>query len=440
VILPNTCCDQCFVFKLSPEGNPIWGTLAGGADDDQGLDIIGDTQGNTYVTGFTNANGSIAFGNNLTITTHNIGTNIYNYFAAKLDQSGVWQWATTFGNLPWDEPTNKYLERDIAISIDDSSNIYIAGGFDGTRNFGTKTLTAAGGTDIFLTKISSAGDIKWAIAGGSHKDDWANGVSADNLGNVYVTGEHRDSLFFGQTLVQNFKKRDAFIAKFDTQNGRCLWGKHAGNDEGNERGNDVFADKNCNVYVTGEVGGNATFGNILVENEGNPQIFVAKISTEGDWIWAATAGSSDTFDIRSNSIAMAQNDEIYITGNFRNTAIFGSNTLASNGKTDVFLAKINDFKLKNNCTIERKTLARAINIYPNPATSFINIAYFANKKENMDIKIIDITGRAVAHWTVTATNGQNNIERDLPILPTAIYYVYITTESIFSIQKLFIQQ
>lgn len=341
-ITPTACCDQCFVYKLDPSGNVLWGTMAGGSGDDQGLDITTDGAGNVYVCGFTNSNGTIDFGSNLNVTCANTGTHVYNYFTAKLNSTGAWLWGTTFGNLPWDPAANKYVERDIAMSIDDNGNLYVAGGFDGTRNFGTTQLTSVGGHDVFLTQISPAGTVNWAVSGGSDEDDWANGVAADSLGNVYVTGEHRDSMYFGSVLIKNFKKRDVFIAKFQSQDGLCLWGKRAGGDEGGERGNDVYANKSCDVYVVGEVGDKAKFGPIQADSLGGPQMFAARISPDGDWLWATTGGSNDTFDIRANSVVLGKNRNLYVTGNFRQSAILGGTNLTSAGKTDVFLVQIKD--------------------------------------------------------------------------------------------------
>lgn len=347
---PNTCCDQCFVYKADINGNIVWGNMAGGNGDDQGLDIATDYNGNSYVAGFMNAGGTMIFGDTMNVTGVNTGTHVYNYWVGKIDSAGNWKWATTFGNLPWDPAANKYVERDIAIRLGEDGDMYVTGGFDGTRTFGNTTLTSVGGTDVFLLKMTTDGVIQWAISGGSDEDDWANGVGTDSLGHVYITGEHRDSLYFGTVLIKNFKRRDVFVAKFDANDGTCIWGKRAGSDEGGERGNDIYADKNCNIFLTGEVGAKAKFGaDIVTDSVGSPHMFVARISPDGEWIWATTGGTIDSMDIRSNSIFAGRNKELFISGNFRGYSVFGDSSLTSAGKTDGFWASITDLSPYNNC-------------------------------------------------------------------------------------------
>ncbi len=347
---PNTCCDQCFVYKADVNGNILWGNMAGGNGDDQGLDIATDYNGNSYVAGFMNSGGTMVFGDTMNVTGVNTGTHVYNYWVGKLDSVGNWKWATTFGNLPWDPAANKYVERDIAIRLGEDGDIYVTGGFDGTRTFGNTTLTSVGGTDVFLLKMTTDGVIQWAISGGSDEDDWANGVATDSLGHVYITGEHRDSMYFGTVLIKNFKRRDVFVAKFDATNGTCIWGKRAGSDEGGERGNDIHADKNCNIILTGEVGAKAKFGaDILTDSVGSPHLFVARIDPDGEWLWATTGGTIDSMDIRSNSIFIGRNKELFICGNFRGYTVLGDSTFNSKGKTDCFVASLTDLAPYNNC-------------------------------------------------------------------------------------------
>jgi len=347
--LPQACCDQCFVYKISPTGTVLWGNMAGGYGDDQGLDLVNDNLGNSYIGGFMSGDtiwlgGTGIAQNTLAIPATNSGSHVYNYWVGKIDAAGQWVWGKTFGNLPWDPATFKYVERDIALCLDDNNNIFIAGGYDGARLFGSTTLTSVGGTDVFLQKMGTNGTIQWAIAGGSDKDDWANGVAADSLGNVYVTGEHRDSLNFslGNIWVKNYDKRDVFVAKFSDADGSCQWGKRAGSNLGSERGNDVYANKKCRVYVTGEVAAKGKFGPFEVDSIGSINAFVARISPAGNWLWVTTGGTVDTSDIRSNSITLGENNKLYICGNFRDDAKMGTNNFLSAGKTDAFLASLTD--------------------------------------------------------------------------------------------------
>jgi len=48
-----------------------------------------------------------------------------------------------------------FSDRGLGIATDGSGNIVVTGRFSGTANFGDTTLTSAGGSDIFITKLDA---------------------------------------------------------------------------------------------------------------------------------------------------------------------------------------------------------------------------------------------------------------------------------------------
>jgi gliding motility-associated-like protein len=336
--------DQGFLVKYDPNGNAIWGnyvTSTGG--DDQGLDVSSDDVGNIYVVGFMTGSNLKVGGNVVTVTNANGNAfNKHSYWIAKFNPSGIPQWAHCFGNLPFDTTYGKYIEREIAVCTDKQGGVYVTGGFDHTWPFGTGTLTSTGGYDVFVMKYDSSGSFKWATRGGSRKDDWANGICADNQGHIYVVGEHRDSLFYDTVIIKNFDGRDVFVMKMDASNGRPIWGKRAGTNNGSERGNDVKADSLCNVYICGDVWSGAEFGdNITTPPTNKLQSFVAKISPDGKWKWVSTGGGADSND-RCSSLDITKSGQIYTGGFYRTAPTFGSINLTYLGSSDAWLAKIQD--------------------------------------------------------------------------------------------------
>src|SRR5262245_55043723 len=91
--------------------------------------------------------------------THNSPLNAY---IALFTTDGVYQWSNAFniggGSL-------------MAVGVDASDNVYIAGYFDGTVNFGGSALTTAGSYDIFLAKFNSAGVHQWSKKFGAATQD-----------------------------------------------------------------------------------------------------------------------------------------------------------------------------------------------------------------------------------------------------------------------------
>lgn len=347
--------DQGFIARFDPNGNPLWGTFVcgdmatpsgGNYRDDQGLDVAIDRQGNIYTVGFMTTVTLYCGGNVVTATNPNTGQHKHCYWLTKMNSSGVFQWARTFGNLPWDPSAGKYIERDIALCVDEKDGIYVTGGFDSTRVFGNTTLTSAGGYDCFVMKYDSLGNFQWVTRAGSDKDDWSNGICSDKNGHIYMTGEHRDSLIMDTVLVKNYDKRDAFVFKIDAQTGKPYWGKRAGSDFGGERGNDVWADNQCNVYVTGDINEGAKFGdNIQTPINGlGVQTFLARMTPEGKWTWVTTGGGAGDDD-RSNAVAKGKANQVYMAGYFRNTAFHGSTMLTSAGSSDAWFGRLHDSML-----------------------------------------------------------------------------------------------
>lgn len=341
--------DQCFIVKFNSTGTPLWGkyVCSNSYGDDQGLDIAFDKVGNIYTVGFMTNTNLICGGSSVTATNPNTtGTHKQCYWLTKMNANGVFQWAKTFGNLPWDPAANKYIERDIAVCVDEKDGIYITGGFDGTRQFGDSTFTSFGGHDVFTMKYDSSGNFKWAKHAGSDKDDWSNGICSDKNGNIYFTGEHRDSLYLDSMLIKNYDGRDVFVFKLNAENGNPIWGKRAGGNLGSERGNDIWADKNCNVYVCGDINEGAKFGDdIDIPATGlGIQSFLARISPEGQWTWVTTGGGIGDED-RGNTLAKGKGNQVYFGGFFRQAATYGNTNLTSAGSSDAYFVRVHDSML-----------------------------------------------------------------------------------------------
>src|SRR3974390_405849 len=69
---------------------------------------------------------------------------------------------------------------------------------------------------------------QWAARGGSADDDQGAAIAVDKWGNSYVTGNYLSApgIFGNDTLPQN-GFNDVFIAKLNS-NGNFLWAKHGG--------------------------------------------------------------------------------------------------------------------------------------------------------------------------------------------------------------------
>lgn len=389
--------DQIFVSKMDLNGNCQWLIPAGGDGDDHGFDLTTDKSGNIYLTGFVSDNSyslsPIMFGTfSLTVPPGDSTA-----FVAKISPSGVYQWVKTFGGQDG--------ERDNRIEVDSAGNVYVTGGFYGTKTFGTTTLTAAG-VDIFVVKYDKNGNFIWVRQAGGPLDDRANAIAIDPKQQIFITGEFRDHCAFTlqDTLNNNGgpNGRDIFVAKMNTE-GTWIWEKKAGSNAGGERGNGIYANAKGNVFVTGTFADTAKFGGsitLISSPTTTVDVFVAAIDTLGKWRWAIKGGGM--LEDKGNGIACDDSCNIYTTGWFEQAASFGSAiNLSAYGSKDIFVSR-----LQGDC-FTYTTLATGIDYlnpkewngiaFPNPASEFIQIKVSGNNFDplHISIKFIDMLGRDV---------------------------------------------
>jgi hypothetical protein len=171
-----------FVTKINSNGSAlIYSTYLGGTASDCSNDIVVDSSGNTFVTGYTNSF-------NFPITTsaydtiHNAGSDA---FVTKLNSMGSALIYSTFlgGN-----------GSDIgsAIALDNIGNAYITGITDSSdfpTTFGTYDPSYNGYEDVFVTALNSKGTtLFYSTFLGGDTTDCGYGITVDVAGNVYITG------------------------------------------------------------------------------------------------------------------------------------------------------------------------------------------------------------------------------------------------------------
>ena len=196
---------------------------------------------------------------------------------------------------------------------------------------------------------AQAPNYRWARSIGATSNDQGKGIVTDQLGNVYITGEFRNTVDFDPgTSVFNLTSngaQDIFIEKLDSS-GNLIWAKNIGG-TGGDQGNSITIDTAGNIFITGQFQHTVDFdpgvGISNLASTGSTDIFVLKLDSSGNFIWAKGFGGTGT-DV-GLSIATDLIGNIYTTGYFAGSADFkpgpGSTFLTSNGGYDVFVQKLN---------------------------------------------------------------------------------------------------
>ncbi|HOC95100.1 MAG TPA: SBBP repeat-containing protein [Candidatus Cloacimonadota bacterium] len=245
-------------------------------------------------------------------------------------QAAGWNWAVSAGSSSTD--------KGWAVDRDAQGNVYICGEFSGSATFGSNTLSSRGGADIFVAKLDAEGNWLWVSQAGGNMNDIAYDVAVDTSGNVLVTGLYRNGAVFGNTTLSSTGSyTNIFVAKLDA-NGNWLWATRAGAGSANDEGRSLALDSSGNAIVTGCFRLTAYFGSYPITSSGNDDIFVAKISPAGTWLWAKKAGG-DGQD-RGYGVTLDSGGNIWLTGKYESTASFGDSSLTSLGGSDIFVARL----------------------------------------------------------------------------------------------------
>ena len=411
---------EIFIVKYDSLGNVLWAKNAGGNSDDGLVSAIStDASGNCYITGNFKSP-TITFGS-ITLTNANSNGYVADMFIAKYDSSGNVLWANSVGGMN-DESAN-------AIITDASGNSYVAGEFRSSAiTFGATTLNNASTNyyDIFLVKYDALGNVLWATKAGGLSDDRATGVSKDNAGNSYITGDFASSsLVFGSTTLINAGSSDLFLAKYDPS-GNALWANSNGGSV-SDGANSVAVDASGIIYVAGYFSSsNITFGSTTLYNSGMfSDIFVVQYDVFGNAVWATTAAGGTRDAI--NSIVVDASGDVYVAGYFySSTLAIGTFLLPNYNGTEkeanMFTAKIGKTDNVINYTVAEGNI---ISIFPNPSSGIFHLEINNGTASNAEIEIYDVLGKIVFKSVIL--NSETNI--DLSSAAKGIYFYHVVNET-----------
>ena len=228
------------------------------------------------------------------------------------------------------------LENGVGIALDASGNIVVTGYFSGTANLGGAGLVSAGQYDIFVAKYDGVGVHQWSQRFGSFNFDAGYSVAVDASSNVLLTGYFFGTVNFGGANLVSAGGNDIFLAKYSSL-GVHQWSKRYGALSA-DGGTSIAVNASSEVFLAGIFVGTADFGGGNLVSAGGQDIVVAKYAPDGAHQWSRRFGGI-TFDT-ANAIAVDVSGNAFATGYFENTVNFGTGNLVSAGQQDAFLVKL----------------------------------------------------------------------------------------------------
>jgi hypothetical protein len=280
-----------------------------------------DAAGNVILTG--NFLGTLNFGGSDLVSPVSL-----DIFLVKFSSAGTHQWSQRFG-----VSGHQYAQ---AVTTDASGNVFVAGYFDGTVNFGGADLVSAGAEDIFVVKFNAAGAHQWSAHFGDAGGQFCYSVATDAAGNVYLPCNFTGTVDLGGGVLTSAGSSDIALARFNAA-GTHQWSQRFG-DTNAQYGFSAATDPSGNVYLGGWFAGTVNFGGTALTASGGYDVCLAKFNAAGAHQWSKRWGSPDSQYLQCVTTDASSN--VYLTGHYFGGINFGLGPNPSAGGDDIYLAKL----------------------------------------------------------------------------------------------------
>lgn len=249
------------VLKLTPAGEVAWGRRASQATPGFYRDfesVRSDGLGGCYVVGRWSAGPSPD----------------QQLFVARYDATGNLCWVRPFENLESSQPCQMFGLPE----VDGAGNLYLAGQARSRFSLSGRIGGQAGGNDVFLAKLSRAGDVQWLRSIATAGNDEFLALDTDIDGNCFVLGLFGSELRHESNHFASRGADDLFFTKIDLE-GRVAWTLQAGGQDF-DWGSDVVADGVGGAIFSGVFSELVYIGDTTVAAPGSNHSFVAHVGRD----------------------------------------------------------------------------------------------------------------------------------------------------------------
>jgi hypothetical protein len=422
-----------FLVKINSQKQVEWAMSFGGSARDEVSGLATDQQGNVYITG----------------STADYAKNQFSIFTLKIDgaKNNNWQsndtkkgTSTQSTSLVLDDSGNCYVAGGF-------SDVLI---FDGKQSISSPKAGEAPfeyyEESAFVAKYSSSGNFVKAIA---HKGfSKVNDICAAS-NNLYLCGEKVNyGIGWGWPLMDTKIFTARFNTNLDLVWEKSTGG--ATPFQSMDRANAITADNQGNVYLTGSFfSDKLSFANQQLSNIQNKdyfyeQVFVLKYDHQGNEVWGNSVGSP--LCDAGNAILALDNERILIAGTFESNPInFGQHSLRNNSEVrEVYVHLRPKRQSRNQFSFvamhhgggsgNKPIGNNRFVVYPNPVGDSFTIALSNDTLFGGNVSVFAKDGRLVGSISVPA--GEKKVQMNTIGLQKGIYLVKINIDGDVSIQKM----
>ena len=328
----------------------------------------GDNQDYAYTGIQTGDGGFILAG-----SSNSFGAGFDDVYMVKTDENGNEQWSKTYGTAQMDYANDIRQTADGGYIIAGSSNM-----------------------NAYIIKTDENGDSIWTRTYGGPPTDEAFSIQQTAEGEYIVTGK---------TMSEGAGNYDVWLFKLNS-NGDMLWSKTYGGTE-KDQGFSIANTDDGGYFITGYTESFAHAGE-------DSDMYLIRTDSNGDTLWTRSYG--DVMDDGGKSGVQTED------GGY---ASFGYKYV-SGQQLNFYLVKMNGDGTVGIDDIDNEYAT--LDIYPNPFSNKTTIEFDNPQRKSYDLKITDITGKAVR----TINNIRDNrIDISRQDLPRGFYTIQLRGEKNF---------
>lgn len=274
--------DESFdywVLKFNANDELEWNKTYGGSSNDHGYDIVQTSDQGYVILGYSQSNdGDVS---------QNFG--LSDAWVAKLDAQGNLLWEKSFGFVGGD--------TGFIVTPSNDGGFLLTGLLDAFASGGEGKIVHPGG-NYWAIKINANGEKEWSNHYGGFFTDTPYGAIQTEDNGYMIVGSS-DS--YETEITNNLGTYDFWIVKI-SQTGELLWTKNYGGSRTDEA-RAITASGDGNYIITGDTRSSDQF---VAENKGSADLWMIKITPNGELIWEKSYGGSD-FDVARSVIRTSDN-------------------------------------------------------------------------------------------------------------------------------------
>ena len=304
-----------WMLKFNSEALLEWNKTYGGSGDDRGSQLIQTSDGGYALIGYSDSSDG-----DVTINNGN-----RDFWVIKINATGAITWEKSFGYSGVDEGVSILETSDNHFMLSGVLDVTASGG-DG--NTGRYSPRHAGG-DYWSIKINASGGTVWSrFYGGSFTDNPAGIIENTNSDLITVGGSDSNDV----DISNNKGAYDFWVIKSNAS-GDIIWEKSYGGSEIDEARGVISTDNGDHIIV----GDTRSEEQDVSFNNGGADLWVLRISDNGDTIWEKSYGGSN-FDV-AKSISSTFDSGFIIAGSSRSS---NGDVNKNQGQNDAWVTKINN--------------------------------------------------------------------------------------------------